>query len=525
MDGRRTDVASMSMKTADRNSTRASLEQAVAEHRAVLAAALDPIVTIDSMGTIQSASDSIERVFGWKPQEIIGENVKLLMPEPHYSAHDLYLENYRRTHQTNIMNRTREFNAVRKDGTQFPIELSVSRVDIPGSAEPWFMGILHDISERKQIELELARSRIHLEEMVKERTAQLQASHEQLRQADRLASIGTLAAGLGHDMNNVLLPIRARLDALDSLQLPDQAQEQFQAVRRSIAYLQQLSDGLHLLALDPDDADASTGITHIAEWWSQVGPLLAKALPKRVKFNVDLASDLREVAIAPHRLTQAILNLVVNAGEAIRAESGVVTVQAKLIRQGRVVQLSVIDDGEGMSPEVLKHAMDPFFTTKKRGLGTGLGLSLVRGVLQGVGGEIQINSEPGKGTCVCLNLPVSTAQTLTKPNQAPLAVITICDRRAATFVGALLQAANFQVRFQNDGEPQDCALWVLEPDPSKLGSAEHFLRRDELRRVILFGAADVCWGSLRTAVIKDTRDFEHIRQVVGETVQAITDQP
>jgi PAS domain S-box-containing protein len=514
------------MKTADRNSTRASLEQTVAEHRAVLAAALDPIVTIDSMGTIQSASNSIERVFGWKPQEIIGANVKLLMPEPHHSAHDRYLDNYRRTHQTNIMNRTREFNAVRKDGTQFPIELSVSRVDIPGSAEPWFMGILHDIGERKQIEQELARSRIHLEEMVKERTAQLQASHEQLRQADRLASIGTLAAGLGHDMNNVLLPIRARLDALDSLQLPEQAREQFQAVRRSIAYLQQLSDGLHLLALDPDDADASTGITHIAEWWSQVGPLLAKALPKRVKFNVDLASDLPEVAIAPHRLTQAILNLVVNAGEAIRAENGMVTVQAKRIRQRGIVQLSVIDDGEGMSPEVLKHAMDPFFTTKKRGLGTGLGLSLVRGVLQGVGGEIQITSEPGKGTCVCLSLPVATVQhSATQPNQALSAVITIRDRRAATFVGALLQTARFQVRFQDDGEPQDCALWVLEPDPSKIGSAEHFLRRDELRRVILFGAADVCWEPLRTAVIKDTRDFEHIRQVVGETVQAITDQP
>ena len=101
-----------------------------------------------------------------------------------------------------------------------------------------------------RVEAELADHRVHLEEMVRQRTEQLQASNEQLRQADRLASIGTLAAGLGHDMNNVLLPIRARLDALDAAKLSAEVREQLQAVRRSVNYLQQLSDGLHLMALD-----------------------------------------------------------------------------------------------------------------------------------------------------------------------------------------------------------------------------------------------------------------------------------
>src|SRR5262245_16853566 len=110
------------------------------------------------MGVIQSASDSLSRVFGWKPADVLGWNITILMPEPHRSAHDGYLATYRRTQQTNIMGRTREFLAVRKDGTQFPIELSVSRVDIPGAADPLYMGIIHDITDRKKIEEELARS-------------------------------------------------------------------------------------------------------------------------------------------------------------------------------------------------------------------------------------------------------------------------------------------------------------------------------------------------------------------------------
>src|SRR5690606_20753278 len=113
------------------------------------------IITIDAYGIIQSASDSVQRVFGWAPQELLGRNVTVLMPEPHRSAHDGYLANYRRTGQTNILGRTRELEAVRKNGERFPIELSVSRVDPPDGGLPLFIGIIRDTSERKRIEREL----------------------------------------------------------------------------------------------------------------------------------------------------------------------------------------------------------------------------------------------------------------------------------------------------------------------------------------------------------------------------------
>ncbi|MFA6045236.1 MAG: PAS domain S-box protein, partial [Phycisphaerales bacterium] len=113
-----------------------------AELEAVLASTLDPVVTIDSFGKIRSASNSVERVFGWTPGELIGRNVHVLMPEPHHAGHDEYLANYRKTLKTNILGRTREFEAVRRDGTRFPIELSVSRADVPGQALPVFVGII-----------------------------------------------------------------------------------------------------------------------------------------------------------------------------------------------------------------------------------------------------------------------------------------------------------------------------------------------------------------------------------------------
>jgi PAS domain S-box-containing protein len=518
---------------------KATLEQVIAQHRAILAAALDPIVTIDFNGIIQSASDSVQRVFGWTPAEVVGRNISMLMPEPHHSAHDGYLAKYHHTHQTNILGRTREFHAVRKDGSLFPIELSVSRVDIPGASDPWFMGIIHDITERKNIDEELDRHRAHLQEMVQERTAQLEMTHEQLRQADRLTSIGTLAAGLGHDMNNVLLPIRARLDALDAADVSPAVREHFKAVQRSVAYLQQLTDGLHLLALDPEDAEASTSSTSIAEWWKQVGPLLTKAVPRRILFAVDLPADLPEIALPPHRLTQAVLNLVVNAGEAmpgegrvtIWARTGIATslaqpevAQDHAVYQGfrEVVQLGVTDTGEGMSQEVKKHALDPFFTTKKRGLGTGLGLSLVRGVAQSAGGSVEIDSEVGRGTTVKLNLPALTQQPAGADGTAPGqgAVISIRDRRAATLIAAILQPA-MTVRMASGLDPGPSRLWIIESGAVSVSVAKRYLRSDRRRRIVLFGPASDEWMALGVMAIEDPTNLELIRSTLRAALTAL----
>jgi PAS domain S-box-containing protein len=636
-------------QTTPRKRLEHDLQDALARYRAILASTLDPVVTIDADGVIQEASDSVQRVFGWKPDKLIGKSVNALMPTPHRSKHDEYLFAYRQTRIANILGRTLELEAVRRDGTPFPIELSVSRVDVPGEGDPLFTGIIRDITarkraeqalkeseqrfrdmlegvellavmldtqghitfcndhllrltertrlevlgrnwfdlfvppeevsrvwsgfrrgvaegtitpqaehgvltqsgerrliawsttvmrdsqgtvvgvtglgvditERRRAEEELRRHREHLEELVAERTGEVEASHEQLRLADRLASIGTLAAGLGHDMNNVLLPLTCRLDALESKELPAAETMHIDAVRKSVEYLQQLADGLHLLSLDPEDAEASTEGTDLSSWWEQVGPLLARGLPKRVRLATAWPSDVPPVAVAPHRLTQAVLNLVVNAGEAV-GEQGKVRVWAEPLEDGRFVRLGVTDNGHGMSPEVRRRALDPFFTTKKRGLGTGLGLSLVHGVARSAGGSVHIDSAPGKGATIRLTLPAHLPEGSKRAlaTATPAAVVSIRDRRVASFVSTLLGAAGFSVRYDESGAPGPSALWVTEPSPPAVQEARKYVRESK-RQVLVLGKAPTEWSRLGAIIVDDPDDFEALRERIRDAAVSL----
>lgn len=138
-----------------RLASREDLARREAMHEAVLASVLDPTITIDDRGTVLEASESVERVFGWPPDELVGRNISVLMTEPHRSEHDGYLERYRETGSTGILGRTRRFSVVHRDGHTFECELSVSRADVPGRAEPVFTGTFRDVTERDRMEREL----------------------------------------------------------------------------------------------------------------------------------------------------------------------------------------------------------------------------------------------------------------------------------------------------------------------------------------------------------------------------------
>lgn len=382
--------------------------------RAALAAALDPIITIDFFGVIRSASNSIEQVLGWRPGEIIGKNVSVLMPEPYRSAHDGYLARYRETGETKILNRPRRLVALHKDGSVIPVEVAVSRADVPGGDRALFVGIIRDMRGRAG---EDAPGQAQLYELLAEQTAALQAAQARLQMADRMASIGTLAAGLGHDMNNVLFPVRARLNALRAAaergRLTPEDRRHVEEIAHCVAYLQQLADGLHYLVEDPEQAERQDASSDLAQWWSRTGVLISKAVPRGVRVEGEIPAGLPKVPLAEHQITQAVLNLVVNAGEAVAARKGPaarvpgqVRVWARVCEGGEHVCLGVSDNGIGMSDEVRRRAFELFFTTKKRGWGTGLGLPLVRRVAARAGGSVEIDSHPGQGTTVTMVLPV-----------------------------------------------------------------------------------------------------------------------
>jgi PAS domain S-box-containing protein len=514
--------------------------EVAAQDRAALAAALDPIITIDARGIIQSASDSVERVLGWTPAELLGRNVSVLMPEPYRSEHDGYLANYHRTGKTNIMNRARRFEASRKDGTVVPIELCVSRAGMPAGVAPLFVGIIRDMSAYAAEERSRDEERVRSQQQLAEQTSALQQANLRLRMADRMASIGTLAAGLGHDMNNVLLPVRARLNALKAAgasgKIPSAERKHIDEVRKSVAYLQQLADGLHFLALDPDtDEDTRGGgaATDLRQWWSQAGALLSKAVPKHVRVTASFPTRLPAVALAAHGLTQAVLNLVVNAGEAVPAPTlrkrrqGSVRVWAKVEKKAGAawVRVGVTDNGTGMSEEVRRRAFEMFFTTKPRGLGTGLGLALVRKVVDRAGGTVEIESESGKGTTVSMLVPaVTTAREGRSSARGPAAAVSLRDGRAAALIRHVLEVSGMTVRADNDHSGAD--LWVVDPGASNVDAARAWRAKHPQGQVVLFGRPDAragtAWGTLSPppVIIEDTGDFEAVRAALGRAIEA-----
>jgi PAS domain S-box-containing protein len=479
----------------------ASRRESDAQLRAVVETAVDAIVTIDDRGMIRSVNPATERMFGYAAAELIGQNIKILMPSPYREEHDSYLARHIRTGEKHIIGIGREVEGQRKDGTVFEVDLAVSEVE----PRKLFTGIIRDASERK-------------------------LGESKLRQSDRMATIGTLAAGLGHDMNNVLLPVRAHVNALRAQGKAGAhaaARPHVEAIAKSVTYLQQLADGLHFLAMDPDKEGATEGATELAQWWSQAGPIISKAVPKHVAVTVSLPASLPKPRVAPHRLTQAILNLVVNAGDAIPAVRenirGRVHVWAEAdtdAADGGQVRVGVTDNGTGMSEEVKRRAFDLFFTTKPRGLGTGLGLSLVQRVAQSAGGAVEIDSTVGKGTTVVMRFPTKSGHKTSKRDQ-PTAVVTLRDGRAAALIGHVLEASGARL-VPAGTEPIRADIWVLDPTEENLRGARAWRSRRPHGDLLLLGSPTArskgAWGELRPLVVTDRNDFDAVRNALGRAI-------
>ncbi|MEC9374375.1 MAG: HAMP domain-containing sensor histidine kinase, partial [Planctomycetota bacterium] len=354
-----------------------------------------------------------------------------------------------------------------------------------------------------------------LEQQVRERT-------DQLRRSDRLVTIGTLAAGVAHDLNNLLLPMRSRLRVLEASDLSPQAREQLDDLRQSIQFLREMGESLRMCSLDPNDPGDSAGKTDVAVWWRQVEGLLARALKSRAAgreatLRADIEPRLPAVGVASHRLTQAVLNLVVNAGDAARPGAPAdVALTARQI-DGEWVEIAVEDNGVGMPPEVLERAADPFFPTTRRGASTGLGLALVQGVARGAGGAMDIHSVESAGTRVALRLP-RVWKEQKEPAEAaaskPLVAVSLRDMRMAAFASSLAASAGLHVARTEAADPGEAHLWLTEADEQSLEAARTFIRRGDGRSVIVVGAADARWRELGASSIEGALDAESLAQAL-----------
>ncbi len=341
---------------------------------------------------------------------------------------------------------------------------------------------------------ELRAHKEHLEWLVEERTAALTESLGKLQAQERLAALGTLAAGLGHDISNLVLPIRMRLESLSKERTTPDAVEDIAAIGTALGYLTNLSAGLRLMALDPQREGASMGVDDLSWWWSQAHGVFRGALPRGVRLTGELPPGVG-VRMSSHRLTQAVFNLVQNAGEALAEapEGGEVRVVAEGPGSGgRMVRLRVRDNGPGMTPEVVARCFEPYFSTKSRAIATGMGLAMVRGLAESAGGAVEVQSAAGRGAVFTLVLPVVERQGgLARASAARrtrgTAALSVREKRTGAIAAMLLEGLELKVVVPSGAAPSEGDLWIAQDPPAIW--VEDYLQQRPGRRVIVLESA------------------------------------
>ncbi|QTD47991.1 PAS domain S-box protein [Sulfidibacter corallicola] len=374
---------------------RRALEEALIENETIKSIvfdnALDAVITVDQNGTIASFNKAAEHLFGYTVREVLERNVSMLMPEPYRSQHDSYIQRYLESGNPKIIGKGREALGLRKDGQTFPLYLSVSREAQIGGKKI-FVGIVRDLSKEKQVEA-------------------------QLRQAQKMEAIGTLAGGIAHDFNNILGGIFGYVelmleDAEDGSYLKEDLQEMMKACVRGKELVQQI------LTFSRQDQPRREPV-HLQPVVKESLKLLRATLPSTIEIHRDIDPNLGTVAVDPTQIHQVMMNLCTNAYHAMRESGGILTVrlshvvfdethnfEVRNLPFGHYALLSVADTGVGMSEQTMARIFDPFFTTKRLGEGTGMGLSVVHGIVENHEGTIQVESELGRGTCFKVYLPI-----------------------------------------------------------------------------------------------------------------------
>jgi PAS domain S-box-containing protein len=409
--------------------------------RALLEAAPDAMVIADERGTITLVNAQTESLFGYKREELLGQPVEMLIPERYRGRHIQYREDYCDSPRLRPMGAGRELFGLRKQGSEFPVEISLS----PFRAEEGILvfSAIRDITLQKRAQDELRDAKEALESRVRERTAELVTTNEalqaeivqrelamqqrdseqirarrleeQLLLSQKMEAIGRLAGGIAHDFNNLLGVIlgnaemllksgRATAPHIERVEQIKMAGEEAAAVTRQLLAFarQQVSE--------PRVLDLNVALTDLE-------PLLRRIVEENIRLEMTLARDLGDIKNDRSQLSQVILNLVANARDAMKT-GGRLTIETSNaylgeayardhldVVPGPYVQLSVTDSGQGMDKETVSRIFEPFFTTKEQGSGSGLGLATVYGIVRQSSGHIWVYSEPGHGTTFKIYFP------------------------------------------------------------------------------------------------------------------------
>lgn len=374
-----------------------ALRSSMAHAKSVLDTAADAIVTIDSRGIIRSLNPAAERLFGYRASELIGENIRRLMPLRHGESHDAYILRYLNTAEKHIIGVGREVQARRKDGSVFPIELAVSEVRLDDQLH--FTGIIRDITERKLAEKRLRRQQ-----------EEARQHRERLVHVGRLSTMGELAAGIAHEINQPLTAISAYAQAGQRLLDPS---------RPAVEELLRILDKIGVQAQRAGQViQRLRGMIRRRESHRELCDLNRLIQETRVLteadarlHNLDIRMSLSPrplpVVVDPIQIQQVVINLIRNGLDAMveaKIEGGVIAIDTRLIDE-ETAGVSVSDQGPGIPEPLRANLFNPFFTTKEQGIG--LGLSISRSIITSHGGKLGFTPAPEGGAMLHFTLPLA----------------------------------------------------------------------------------------------------------------------
>ena len=342
--------------------------QANSQLAAILAAISEPVIAIDEAGAILEANGVCEEVFGYQREELVGQNVSILMAEPYRSEHDHYLANYFRTGIRKAIGKNRQVAGRKKDGSSFPCEISITEANFGDSRN--FVGLIRDLTQERELSLKFA-------------------------QAERLAAVGELAAGVSHEINN---PINTVLNCAQLLKDGDEDPELVQDICDEGERIAKIVRSLLDFAKEHNEERSPVDLGALLD--RTLGLIRRRIQRPGIEVRLTIEKGLPRPWICAHQIQQVLMNLLLNSRDAIvqqenRKEPGLIEVslESSLFGNAQGLLLKVRDNGPGVPGESQDRIFTPFFTTKREAGGTGLGLPVSLGIIEAHGGTLEVSSD------------------------------------------------------------------------------------------------------------------------------------
>ncbi|OAI43421.1 PAS domain-containing sensor histidine kinase [Rhizomicrobium sp. SCGC AG-212-E05] len=373
---------------------RAALQEREAHLQSVLDTVPDAMVVIDTRGIMQSFSAAAEKLFGYRAHEVVGQNVSILMPNPYRNQHDSYLSRYLATGEKRIIGVGRLVVGQRRDGSTFPMELSVG--EMRSGDRRFFTGFIRDLTERQETQ------------------QRLQDVQSELIFMSRFTALGEMASTLAHELNQPLTAGASYLNGarrlLDRGRAEDiaSAREAVNGAADQILRAGQIIKRLREFVAKGESDRQAEDLRKLIEEASALAMVGAKEMGARVTFDFDSLAEF--VLVDKIQIQQVILNLIRNAMEAMQ-DCTQRDLQISTRRQDKdTVDVSVADTGPGIAPEIAEKLFQPFNTTKKQGMGVGLSIS--RTIIEAHGGRLWADANPGGGTTFHMTLKLIAPEEL-----------------------------------------------------------------------------------------------------------------